>query len=79
MSGVLGFHDVAVPRKPRPRPVLRGDDIGQFWLDVHPSDAPIVADPANSPGRVLFEAFAVLAAAALLVGAVIWLVPGPAF
>ncbi|MEI9992557.1 MAG: hypothetical protein WDM86_21305 [Rhizomicrobium sp.] len=79
MSGVLDFNDVAVPRSRRPCPVLRGDDIGQFWLDVHPSDAPLAADPANAPGRVLFEAFAVLAAAALLVAGVTWLIPGPVF
>ncbi|MEJ0044052.1 MAG: hypothetical protein WDM81_18375 [Rhizomicrobium sp.] len=66
-------------RTSRPRPVLRGDDIGQFWLDVHPSDAPIARDPANAPGRVLSEAFAILAAACLLAFAVTALIPGPAF
>ena len=80
MNQILQFHSQTLRRNPRPpRPVLRGDETGEFWLEVSRSDSPdepVAVDPANAPGRVLFEVFLVLAVAALLAVAVTWLVPG---
>ena len=81
MSQVLDFRSVSRATKAPPRPQLRGDDTGEFWLEVSRSDSsdePLAADPANAPGRVLLEVFVVLAVTALLAVAVTWLVPGPA-
>ena len=81
MSQVLDFRSVSRTPDVHPRPVLRGDESGEFWLEVSRADSPdepVTVDPANTPKRVLFEVFLVLAVAALLVVAVTWLVPGPA-
>ncbi len=77
MSSVLEFDGVAKG----PRPVLRGDDVGEFWLDVArpASDEPLAAEPAHAPGQVLTEAFLVLATAGLLAAIVATFLPGPAF
>jgi len=79
MSSFLHFTGASRRQECRPRPVLRGDDIGEFWLDVASSDEPVAAESAHSPKRVLTEAFLILATAGLLAAAVTVLIPGPTF
>jgi len=81
MSSVLDFQGATRRREFRPRPVLRGDDVGEFWLEVtrHESDEPVAVETIHTPKQVLSEAFLVLAGAALLALAVTVLIPGPTF
>jgi hypothetical protein len=72
MSQILDFRR---PAELRPRPVLRGDETGEFWLEMPRHGAPDVSD--NAPGRVLLEVFLVLAAATAFVAAVTFFVPAP--
>ncbi|HEY0105288.1 MAG TPA: hypothetical protein VGB91_04335 [Rhizomicrobium sp.] len=79
MSQVLSFGNAAAPAGPYPRAILRRGDAGACWMEATcgPSNESIPADPANAPGRVLSEALAVLAAAAVLAVAATQLFPGP--
>ncbi len=81
MSSVLEFTHGATRQDYRPRPALRGDDVGEFWLDVarRPSDEPVAIETEHTPRRVLTEAFLVLAGAGLLALAVTMILPGPSF
>ncbi len=56
------------------------DEADDFWPEVstrHSREAPLTANPANSPQRVLFEMFLVLAGVAVLVLATSLPVPLP--
>ena len=81
MCGVLDFDSARSGRERRPRPVLRGDDVGEFWLEVarHPLDEPLAVEHEHSPRRALTEAFLVLAGAGLVVLAVTAMLPAPTF
>ncbi len=81
MSSVLEFSSAAMRQEHRPRPILRGDDVGKFWLDVthRPSDEPVTVETKHMPRRVLTEAFLVLAGAGLLALTVTQILPGPTF
>jgi hypothetical protein len=76
MTQVLDF-----PRfyKTHRKPARQSHDAADaFWPEVTcqtvPDDVPV--DPANMPGRVLFEILLVLATAGAVVAAVTFLVPG---
>ena len=78
MSQVLDFNSIARASDVRPRPVLRGDETGEFWLELsrrEPQEERLAADPANAPRRVLFEIALVLAVAGFLAGALTSLAP----
>ena len=81
MSSVLEFADSAKRHEYRTRPILRGDDVGEFWLEVarRPSDEPLAVESEHTPRRVLTEAFLVLAGAGLAAFAMAMLLPGPTF
>ncbi len=81
MTQVLDFPQFSnVKRRPlrQGRTTRRDEDASDdFWPEVSrqtvPDDAPV--DAANTPKRVLFEVFLVLAAAAGALAAVTFLVP----
>ena len=78
MSQVLDFKSMARAPEVRPRPVLRGDESGEFWLELSSRGLPEeqnVVDPANAPRRVLFEMALVLAVAGFLAAALTSLAP----
>lgn len=78
MSQVLDFRSVARASDVRTRPVLRGDESGEFWLEVSPRDSQeehLVADWANAPRRVFFEMALVLAVAGFIAASLTSLAP----
>jgi len=83
MSRILDlpqFYDVG-HRSSRERSATRQDDDSsdEFWPEVSRQALPdeLSVNPANTPKRVLFEVFLVLAAALGSVAAVVLLVPSP--
>ena len=79
MSSVLEFNGAARPKVREPRPVLRGDDVGEFWLDFERDSSDEAAEIEHTPARVLTEAFLILASAGLLALAVTEIMHGPTF
>ena len=78
MSQVLDFNGIARTSDVRPRPVPRGDESGEFWLELSHRGLPdeqAVVDPANAPRRVLFEMALVLAVAGFVAAALMSLAP----
>ena len=78
MSQVLDFNSMARSSDSPPRPVLRGDEFGEFWLELPhrgSQEELVAADPANAPRRVLFEMALVLAVAGFVAATLTALAP----